>query len=130
MENGLQEGATGVFLGVHCLEVKRSAINYISLCHQDLRSNSDSSTTSSNSSSGDSSTNGAGLVSFSSNSTELTANSHQLQDTYYSAETLAFQEALKDLRVIIGEEPSDEVLKDILMAADMDINRAVNFYFS
>lgn len=37
-------------------------------------------------------------------------------------------EAMTKLRGIVGEEASDEALKDILVTADMDINRAVNFY--
>ena len=53
-----------------------------------------------------------------------------LDESFLSAETVAFQGALSQLRGIVGEEPSDDVLKDILLAADMDINRAANFYFS
>ena len=55
---------------------------------------------------------------------------YHFDSIYHTSETLAFQGALKELRGIVGDEPSDEVLKDILLAADMDINRAVNFYFS
>lgn len=52
-------------------------------------------------------------------------------DTYYqSAELQALHEAMEELRNIVGEEPTDDALRDILIAADMDINRAVNFYFS
>lgn len=52
-------------------------------------------------------------------------------DSYcQSAEMQAFQPAVHELRSIVGEEPTDDTLRDILMAADMDINRAVNFYFS
>lgn len=51
-------------------------------------------------------------------------------ESYQASETLAFREALMELRGIVGEEPSDDALRDILLAADLDVNRAVNFYFS
>ena len=52
-------------------------------------------------------------------------------DVYYqSPELQALQEAMKELRAIVGEDPTDATLTDILMAADMDVNRALNFYFS
>ena len=44
------------------------------------------------------------------------------------AEIMAFQEALRTLRNFVGEEPSDDTLRDMLLAADMDVNRAVNFF--
>lgn len=56
--------------------------------------------------------------------------SYQMDDSYMSEEGLVFEEALRELRGVVGEEPSDDALRDILLAADMDINRAVNFYFS
>ena len=31
--------------------------------------------------------------------------------------------------MIVGDEPTEDMLKDILLAADMDINRALNFFF-
>ena len=48
----------------------------------------------------------------------------------YSSSVLAFQQALSELRAIVGDEPSDHALKDVLLAADLDINRALNYYFS
>ena len=37
---------------------------------------------------------------------------------------------IEQLRNVVGDEPTDEVLSEILLAADMDINRAINFYFN
>lgn len=37
---------------------------------------------------------------------------------------------IEKLRVVVGDEPTDEVLSELLLAADMDINRAINFYFN
>lgn len=37
---------------------------------------------------------------------------------------------IEKLRVVVGDEPADEVLSELLLAADMDINRAINFYFN
>lgn len=52
-------------------------------------------------------------------------------DSYYqTAEVLAFEESLGELRGILGAEPTDDTLREILLAADMDVNRAANFYFS
>lgn len=45
-------------------------------------------------------------------------------------DTLQFQEALQQLRGIVGSDVSQIVLQDLLLAADMDINRAVNYYFN
>ena len=36
--------------------------------------------------------------------------------------------AMEQLRAVVGEE-SDETLHSLLLAADLDINRAVNYYF-
>ena len=47
-----------------------------------------------------------------------------------SPESIAFQQALAELKSVVGEEASDEALKEYLLAADMDVNRALNFYFS
>lgn len=40
-----------------------------------------------------------------------------------------YNSLLIELRAIVGEESSDDDLKSLLLAADMDINRAVNYYF-
>ena len=37
--------------------------------------------------------------------------------------------ALVQLRAIVGDDATDEVLKDLLLAADLDVNRAINYYF-
>ena len=37
---------------------------------------------------------------------------------------------IEKLRTVVGDEPTDEVLAELLLAADMDVNRAVNFYFN
>lgn len=37
--------------------------------------------------------------------------------------------ALVQLRAILGDEPSEEKLRSMLLAADNDVNRAVNFFF-
>jgi hypothetical protein len=49
---------------------------------------------------------------------------------YQSPELRALDEAMCKLRDIVGEDPTDATLRDILIAADMDVNRAVNFYYS
>ena len=40
------------------------------------------------------------------------------------------ESCIEKLRTVVGDEPTDEVLSELLLAADMDINRAVNFYFN
>ena len=37
---------------------------------------------------------------------------------------------IEKLRIVVGDEPTDEVLAELLLAADMDVNRAINFYFN
>ena len=46
------------------------------------------------------------------------------------ADALAFDTALRELRGVVGDEVSQELLRDLLLAADMDVNRAVNYYFN
>jgi hypothetical protein len=58
--------------------------------------------------------------------TEEHKSSHLLAD---DPEDVLLKKGLEDLRGIVGDEPSDDMLKDILLAADMDINRALNFFF-
>ena len=53
-----------------------------------------------------------------------------LDPSLHSPDVLAFNTALVELRVIVGEEASEELLRDLLLAADMDINRAVNYYLN
>ena len=45
------------------------------------------------------------------------------------ADDTAITSAIQSLRAVVGVEPTDDELKAHLLAADMDINRAVNFYF-
>ena len=45
-------------------------------------------------------------------------------------EGLGMSAALVQLKDIVGNDANDDILKSFLMAADMDINRAVNFYFT
>ena len=37
--------------------------------------------------------------------------------------------ALAQLRAILGDEPSEDELRAMLLAADNDVNRAINFFF-
>ena len=45
-------------------------------------------------------------------------------------DTMEWDIALENLRAVLGSEVGDDVLQDLLLAADMDINRAVNFFFN
>ena len=38
--------------------------------------------------------------------------------------------ALDSLRAVLGSEIADQELRQLLLMADMDINRAVNYFFS
>ena len=44
--------------------------------------------------------------------------------------TVSFDAALEELRAVVGSGAPDELLKDFLLAADCDVNRALNFYFN
>lgn len=55
---------------------------------------------------------------------------YKLDEEFHDADTLQFQSALDQLRVIVGNEANEELLKDFLLAADMDINRAANYYLN
>lgn len=56
--------------------------------------------------------------------------SHALGGMFSTPQSVVFQQALAELRSIVGEEASEDALKEYLLAADMDVNRALNFYFS
>lgn len=52
-------------------------------------------------------------------------------DSYETTEpTEVMATHIEKLRTVVGDEPTDEVLSELLLAADMDINRAINFYFN
>jgi hypothetical protein len=53
-----------------------------------------------------------------------------LDEEFHDADTIKFQSALEQLRGIVGSEANEELLKDFLLAADMDINRAANYYLN
>ena len=48
----------------------------------------------------------------------------------HAVDALAFDSALRELRGVLGEDVSEDLLRDLLLAADMDTNRAVNYYFN
>ena len=54
----------------------------------------------------------------------------KMDEEFHDANTLQFQSKLEELKVIVGSEVTDELLKDLLLAADMDINRALNYYLN
>lgn len=39
-------------------------------------------------------------------------------------------ECIRRLRAIVGEDVSRDCLRDVLLAADFDLNRALNFFFA
>ena len=54
----------------------------------------------------------------------------RLQDNWsIGDDNTALQSAIEQLRLIVGDDPSDEILKNIVLAADLDVNRALNYYF-
>lgn len=53
-----------------------------------------------------------------------------LDSLYHDPQTLAFQERLSEVRAVVGEEASDELLRELLLQADLDVNRAINYYFN
>ena len=55
---------------------------------------------------------------------------YNLDDEFHDADTLQFQSALEQLKGIVGSEANEELLRDFLLAADMDINRAANYYLN
>ena len=53
-----------------------------------------------------------------------------LDEDYQDPDTLEFQASLEEVKAIVGSDASEEVLKELLMQADMDVNRAINFYYN
>ena len=65
----------------------------------------------------------------STNSSGSSRRSSQGYEDYEVAEGVtAFETALAELKGVVPEA-SDEVLRDLLLAADCDVNRALNYYF-
>ena len=58
------------------------------------------------------------------------ASSEDEEELQVESDTLEWDTALESLRAVVGSEVRDDVLRDLLLAADMDINRAVNFFFN
>ena len=54
----------------------------------------------------------------------------KMDPEFHDADTLEFQSKLEELKSFVGSEAPEELLKDFLLAADMDINRAVNYYLN
>jgi hypothetical protein len=46
------------------------------------------------------------------------------------AEEAEWDSALDSLRAVLGSEVDGDVLRNLLLIADMDINRAVNYFFN
>ena len=55
---------------------------------------------------------------------------YRLDEEFHDADTIHFQSALEQLKGIVGSEANEELLRDFLLAADMDINRAANYYLN
>lgn len=63
-------------------------------------------------------------------SSESGASSEDEEELQLESDAAVWEAALGDLRAVVGAEVSNDVLRDLLLAADMDINRAVNFFFN
>ena len=58
------------------------------------------------------------------------ASSEEEDEFQIEPHTLQWQAALGELQAVVGMETSPDVLRDLLLAADMDVNRAVNFFLN
>lgn len=58
------------------------------------------------------------------------ASSEDEEEIEVEPDTMEWDIALESLRAVLGSEVGDDVLRELLLAADMDINRAVNFFFN
>ena len=58
------------------------------------------------------------------------ASSEDEEEIEVEPDTMEWDIALESLRAVLGSEVGDNVLRELLLAADMDINRAVNFFFN
>ena len=72
----------------------------------------------------------AGAVTTTTGQGEREWREYSLDEEFHDADTIQFQSALEQLRGIVGSEANEELLKDFLLAADMDINRAANYYLN
>lgn len=63
-------------------------------------------------------------------SSESGASSEDEEELQLESDATVWESALGDLRAVVGAEVGNDVLRDLLLAADMDINRAVNFFFN
>lgn len=63
-------------------------------------------------------------------SSESGASSEDEEELQLESDAVVWEAALADLRAVVGAEVGNDVLRDLLLAADMDINRAVNFFFN
>ena len=52
------------------------------------------------------------------------------EELQLESSSMEWDSCLESLRAVVGSEVTDDVLRDLLLAADMDINRAVNFFFN
>ena len=67
----------------------------------------------------------------SSSSSSDSVNSSVASDSFNPTEpTEVMGTYIEQLRTVVGDEPTDEILSELLLAADMDVNRAINFYFN
>lgn len=53
-----------------------------------------------------------------------------LDSDYHDAHTLQFSACVEEVRAVVGAEADNDVIKELLMQADMDVNRAINFYYN
>ncbi len=63
------------------------------------------------------------------NSTHSEDGSSDGEEYALHEDTVTFDKAVAELRAVVGAEAPEEMLKDLLLAADCDVNRALNFYF-
>ena len=76
------------------------------------------------------------IPSSSSSESDISDNSVTLPASVKTANILSVIEndaamatALERIRMVVGAEPADDLLKSFLLQADMDVNRAVNYFF-
>lgn len=55
---------------------------------------------------------------------------YKFDEEFHDTDTVQFQSSLEQLKGIVGSDANEELLRDFLLAADMDINRAANYYLN